>query len=215
MGARISALAREDRRFEVVAEIDLDRPAGAPARLDGVVDFSSDDGARGAAEIALGAGAALLVGTTGLSRQTLDSLDVAARSIPVLLAPNTSVGVAVLADLAARAARVLGPGYDLSLIEMHHVHKRDAPSGTALRLAAVVREAGAELTPERILSVRGGDVVGEHTLEFAGPGERLRLTHLATDRDLFVRGALRALAWLVGRPPGRYTIEQALGIDRG
>ena len=218
VGALVSRLARADSRFDVVAEIDLEQgddvssgslATSVPVEL--VIDFSSDAGARSAASLAEKHAAALVVGTTGLSPQTLDSLDVAARAVPVLVAANMSVGVAVLADLVARAARLLGPGYDVSLIEQHHVHKLDAPSGTALHLAdALRREGGVELRPDQIHAVRGGDVVGEHTVEFAGPGERIRLAHLATSRDLFARGALRAAAWLVGQQPGRYTIEQAL-----
>ncbi|MHC4428375.1 MAG: 4-hydroxy-tetrahydrodipicolinate reductase, partial [Planctomycetota bacterium] len=151
MGARLCALAREDSRFEVVAEIDLPTPSRTDVDVDAIVDFSSDDGARNAAELARKHAAALLVGTTGLSSQTLQSLDVAARSTPVLVASNTSVGIAVLGDVAARVARLLGPGYDLSLLEHHHVHKRDAPSGTALRLAKILRGVeGVKLEPDQI-----------------------------------------------------------------
>ena len=217
MGARTCALARDDPRFEVVVEIDpqagADTRLRAADRVDAIIDFSSDEGARGAARLALEYGAALLVGTTGLSPQTLAAIDVAAQSTPVMVAANTSVGVAVLTALATRAARLLGPGYDLNLIEVHHAGKRDAPSGTALRIAEALRqEAGVELPPDRIHALRGGDVVGEHTVELAGPGERIRISHLSTSRDLFARGALRAAAWLRGRAPGRYTIEQALGL---
>jgi 4-hydroxy-tetrahydrodipicolinate reductase len=217
MGARICTLAQENSRFRVVARIDLVegcvRAESVTGTLDAVVDFSSDDGAAGAVRLAARCGAALLVGTTGLSRQTHEALEDAARSVPVLVAANTSAGVAVLADLAVRAARLLGSSADVNLIEMHHAGKRDAPSGTALRLAELLRErADLELPRERIHAVRGGDVVGEHTLEFSAAGERLRICHIATSRDLFARGALRAIAWLVGRPPGRYTIEQSLGI---
>lgn len=216
MGARLCSLARDDGRFQLVAQIDLESNAASPPRgatIDAVIDFSSDDGARGATSIAVKHGAALLVGSTGLSRQTLADIEVAARSIPVLVASNTSVGVAVLTHVAVAAARLLGPRFQVDILETHHVHKRDSPSGTALRLAeALRREAGADLPAERIHAVRAGDVVGEHTVEFSGPGERLRLAHLATSRDLFARGALEAAAWLAGRSPGRYTIEQSLGL---
>ncbi len=219
MGARVCDLARDDARFEFVAGVDINGPDAAPepvrGRVDAVIDFSSDQGAAAAARIALDHGAALLVCTTGLSRQTLQALDVASRRVPVMTAANTSVGVAVLAEVAVLAARLLGEGFDVSLIEMHHVHKRDAPSGTALRLADDLRQrAGVELPPDRIHALRGGDVVGEHTIEFAMPGERLRFSHVATNRDLFARGALRAAAWLAGRPAGHYTIEQALGMGK-
>ncbi len=220
MGARICSLARADSRFRIVAEIDVvagaERAGDVTGPLDAVVDFSSDEGARAAAALAAARGAALLVGTTGLSPQAHEALRQASLSVPVLVAANTSVGVALLGDLAVRAARLLGEGVDVELVEMHHAAKRDAPSGTALRLADLLRErAGVALGPQRIHSLRGGDVVGEHTVEFAAAGERLRLTHMATSRDLFARGALRAAAWLAGRPAGRYTIEQALGLAGG
>lgn len=221
MGARTCALARDDRRFQLVAEID--RASGSDASgsgqepidvvIDVVIDFSSDSGARAAAALGLSRGAALVVGTTGLSRQTLAALDVASRTIPVMVAPNTSVGVAVLRDIATRAALLLGEGFDANLIEVHHVRKRDKPSGTALSLAALLREkAGVKLPPDRLHAIRSGDVVGEHTIEFSAAGERLKICHIATSRDLFARGALRVAAWLVERRAGRYTVEQALGM---
>ncbi len=219
MGARLCAFAREDPRFDLVAEIDLQGNGNASlqsiAPLDAIVDFSSDKGAADALQLALQHDAALLVGTTGLSRQTLSDIEVASRNIPVMVAPNTSVGVAVLSHLVAVASRLLSDRYDVDLIEVHHAGKRDAPSGTALRIAEAMREQGGrEIPPDRIHALRSGDVVGEHTVEFSGPGERIRLAHLATNRDLFVRGALEAVAWLVGRPAGRYTIEQSLGLGQ-
>jgi 4-hydroxy-tetrahydrodipicolinate reductase len=217
MGARICDLARDDPRFEVVARIDVRGDGDTVRRLDVscdvVIDFSSDEGARGAVAMALEQHAALLVCTTGLSAQTLSAIEVASRSIPVIVAANTSAGAAVTNHLAAEAAGLLGPAYHCDIIEFHHAAKRDAPSGTALRIAdAMRRRTGVALPLERIHSVRAGDVVGEHTVEFAGPGERLRITHTATSRDLFARGAINAAAWLGGRPPGRYTIEQSLGL---
>ncbi len=217
MGARTCSLARDDRRFQLIAEID--RASGSDASgvgqepIDVIIDFSSDSGARAAAALGLSRGAALVVGTTGLSRQTLAALDVASRTVPVMVAANTSVGMAVLRELATRAALLLGEGYDANLIEVHHLRKRDKPSGTALSLAELLREkAGVKLPPDRIHAIRSGDVVGEHTVEFSAAGERLKICHIATSRDLFARGALRAAAWLVGRCPGRYTVEQALGM---
>ena len=218
MGARTCSLARDDPRFDLVARIDLRADGDTVRRLeapcDVVIDFSSDEGARGAASMALEHRAALLVCTTGLSPQTLSTIEVASRSIPVVVAANTSAGVAVMNHLASEAARLLGPAYHVDIIEVHHAAKRDAPSGTALRIAdAIRRRAGISLPPQRLHSIRAGDVVGEHTVEFAGPGERLRIIHMATSRDLFAQGALNAAVWLHGRPPGRYTIEQSLGLE--
>lgn len=217
MGARICTLARDDPRFDLVAQIDpaIDPTTArtADVSLDVIIDFSSDEGARSATRFAIEHRLAILVGTTGLSSQTLRAIDVAARSVPAMVAANTSFGVAVLTHLATQAARLLGDGYDVNLTEVHHAGKRDKPSGTALRIAERLgRDTGIELPADRIHSIRGGDVVGEHTVEFAAEGERIRFCHIATNRDLFARGALRAAAWLHGQAPGLYTIEQALGL---
>jgi len=217
MGALLAAMARERAsRCVIAARRDVGDAARVAAAIDVVVDFSSDAGARDACRIALQRRAALLVGSTGLSAGTRSMLDAAAKSIAVLVASNTSPGVAVMAHVAAEAARLLGPGFDIDIIETHHAAKKDAPSGTALRLANALRErggaAGARLDDRRIHSIRAGDVVGEHVIHFAGPGERLTLSHAATSRELFARGALRAAEYLAGKPAGRYTIEQALGI---
>jgi 4-hydroxy-tetrahydrodipicolinate reductase len=217
MGARIVSLARQDPRFEVVAAIDRDDRGSAaalpPRSLDAVIDFSSDEGARDAAAVARAQAAALLVGTTGLSRDALESVEAASRSVPVIIAPNTSLGVAVLNHLAIVAARLLGSEFTLDLVEAHHAQKRDAPTGPAVRLIeALRRDAGVELSAEHVHCIRAGDIIGAHTLQFAGPGEVVTISHAATNRDLFARGALRAAAWLRGRPPGRYAIEQSLGI---
>ncbi|MCI0366616.1 MAG: 4-hydroxy-tetrahydrodipicolinate reductase [Phycisphaerales bacterium] len=217
MGARIVALARDDARFNIVAAHDVHDSAQAdrlaPGSIDVLIDFSSDHGARRAATLARTLRCALLVGTTGLSQDSLDFIEQSARWVPVMVAANTSLGVAVLNHLAAEAARLLGSEFNIDLIESHHTAKRDAPSGTALRLAQALRDrAGIELPRQRIHSLRAGDIVGEHLIQFAGPGEILCISHQATNRDLFVRGALRAAAWLCGKPPGRYTIEQSLGL---
>ena len=212
MGQRLCALAHDDERFDCVATLGRETSITCDA-IDVVIDFSQPDGVRRAVGIARDYGAALLCGTTGLSSEILRELGDSARSIPVMIAPNTSLGVAVLRHVVCEAARLLGPRFDLDLIETHHVGKRDAPSGTALRIADDLRDRAARaVTPDRIHAVRAGDVIGEHEIVFSGPGERLRLTHAATTRDLFARGALEAAAWLSGRAPGSYTIESALGL---
>ena len=214
MGSRVCALARADSRFELVAAIDqheqFETSIDRAVTVDVIIDFSSDEGAGSAVRTATDHAAAVLIGTTGLSQQTLDITEVAARRIPVMVAPNMSRGVAVLTRLVVEAARLLGDEYDVNLIELHHIHKRDAPSGTALRIAEQMRrEAGVELPADRIHAIRSGDIVGEHIIEFAAAGERLSFRHVATDRDLFARGSLRLAAWLTGRAPGRYTIDHA------
>lgn len=234
MGARLCEIASGDPRFALAGALEragssaLGSPAAAPksmestvritsscdARADVVIDFSSDAGAHAALEVALRSAAALLVGTTALAELTVSSLRDASERIPVLLAPNTSLGIPVLARAAADVARALGPAFEVSIVEAHHSKKKDAPSGTALRLARAITDAGAAIAPEQILAIRGGDVVGEHTVRFAGPGEYIELTHRATSRDVFVHGALRAAQWLHGKPAGWYTIEDVVGLSR-
>ncbi|MBC8106802.1 MAG: 4-hydroxy-tetrahydrodipicolinate reductase, partial [Anaerolineae bacterium] len=114
----------------------------------------------------------------------------------------------------AQIARSLGAGYDISIVEAHHNKKKDAPSGTALRLAKAIEQSGTHVKSDQIVAMRGGDVVGEHTIRFAGEGEYVELTHRATSRDVFAHGALRAAVWLAHREPGWYTMEDVLGIAR-
>ena len=217
MGMMIARLAGDEPRFRIAAQRDqgdASTPLATP--VDVIIDFSSEAGAVDALRLAREHRAALLMGTTGLSAAAQRTLDDAAQSIALLQAPNTSLGVAVLAHIAAQAARLLGPAFNIDVIEMHHTQKKDAPSGTALRLANAIRQrgdAGDRLPDDRIHALRAGDIIGEHAIQFAGPGERLTLTHQATSRELFARGALHAAAFLARKPPGRYTIEQALGIE--
>jgi 4-hydroxy-tetrahydrodipicolinate reductase len=172
----------------------------------------------------------LLVGATGFDLETRAVLEAAAARVAVLIAPNTSIGVAVLNRLVALAAAALGEGYDVEVSEAHHRMKRDAPSGTALALGETVARAHGKAladlavyerhgpaeprTPGSIgfAVVRAGDIVGEHTVTFAGAGERVELVHRATDRLIFARGALRAAEWLIGRPPGLYGMADVLGF---
>jgi 4-hydroxy-tetrahydrodipicolinate reductase len=176
------------------------------------LDFSVGSAVAAHARACAAASIPLLVGATGYDAAAKDELARAAESIAVLIAPNTSVGVAVLHDLAAAASRALG-GYDVDIAEAHHRDKRDAPSGTALNLAATIAKSrGVDPAGIDISVVRSGDIVGEHTVSFTGAGERLEITHRATDRITFARGALRAAAWLIGRPAGLYGMQDVLGI---
>jgi len=179
-------------------------------KCDLVIDFSSPAGTETAIQIALREGAALLVGTTGLPDATRQVLAAAARRIPVLVAANTSIGVATCAALVEMAARSLGPNYRVEIVEAHHSRKKDAPSGTALMLAQAARKGGAEMKLEQIHALRGGDVVGEHTIRLAGEGEYIEILHRATSRSLFARGALRAGRWLVQQQPGFYSMADML-----
>jgi len=169
-----------------------------------------------------------VIGTTGFSRADQEKLKEAGRHIPLLWAPNMSLGVAALNRVAGTLARTLGPDYEVEIVELHHRHKRDAPSGTALKLLETTARARGldpdqslvsgrqgQAGPRRqgeigVLAGRGGDVVGDHTVYFLGPGERLELTHRAHTRDTFAQGAVRVAAWLAGRAPGCYTLEDTL-----
>ncbi len=175
------------------------------------VDFSAAAAVAAHVRLCAAAGVPLLVGATGLDEATQQALRHAAERIAVLLAPNTSVGVGVLAELAVVAAQRLGADFDIQIAEAHHRDKRDAPSGTALSLRRAI-EQGAARGPDDIgvAVVRAGDIVGEHTVIFASAGERLELTHRATDRLIFARGALRAAQWLIGRPAGLYGMRDVL-----
>jgi 4-hydroxy-tetrahydrodipicolinate reductase len=217
MGQRLLALSAEFARLHLVAAVargtaGLVVPEGvaipamrlseAPAfRL--LIDFSLPEAFDAALALAVQRRAAFVSGTTGLSLAQLKALEAASRQIPVLWSANFSLGVAVLSDLVERAARAL-PGWDLDIVESHHVHKKDAPSGTALALGASAKAGGAE---PRYASLRTGDIVGEHWLQFAGQGERVELAHRATSRDIFARGALAVGEWLAGQPPGHYTMR--------
>jgi 4-hydroxy-tetrahydrodipicolinate reductase len=175
------------------------------------MDFSAALAVGSHARACAAAGVPLLVGTTGLDEAVQQALHLAARRIAVLIAPNTSVGISVLAELAASAARRLGPEVDIQIAEMHHRDKIDAPSGTALALRRVIEQAtGRAPGSIGIAVVRAGDVVGEHTVILASAGERLELTHRATDRLVFARGALRAGEWLAAKPPGLYSMSDAV-----
>lgn len=178
---------------------------GAPAS-DAIVDFSLPEAFDAVLALAVERRIAFVSGTTGLSDAQRAALDAAAGSIPVLWAANFSLGVAILNELVERAAAAL-PGWDCDIVESHHVHKKDAPSGTALALGASAEQGGA--TP-RYASLRAGDIVGEHTVQFTTVGERIELVHRATNRDIFARGALHAARLLAGRPPGKYALRDLL-----
>jgi 4-hydroxy-tetrahydrodipicolinate reductase len=228
IGADLGAITRgEPNGIAITSDLE----AGLEG-ADVVIDFTRPDPTATLLGACAHHGVAAVVGTTGLHDAALSALDEAAKRVPVVFAPNMSVGVNVLFYLAARAAEMMGPEFDAEIVEMHHRKKVDAPSGTAVRLAEVVAEAkgfdpqkevihgrSGEVgrRPDReigVMTLRGGDVVGEHTLYLAGAGERIELTHRATDRAIFARGAVRAAKWLAGKPAGRYDMADVLGVPR-
>lgn len=192
---------------------------------DVVIDFSRPEAVPHLVQLAARQRVAIVSGTTRLDATAERLLGEAAKVVPVLWAPNTSLAVHVLAKLAAEAVRLLGPSFDVEIVETHHKAKVDAPSGTATLLAEAVKAArgdgrvvagreglvGARRDDEiGVFAVRGGDVIGDHTIHLLGPGERLELTHRATSRELFARGALRAARFLAGKPAGRYTMADVV-----
>jgi 4-hydroxy-tetrahydrodipicolinate reductase len=254
MGGRILQVVRGEQGMQIVGAterpdspqigVDAGGAAGGPplgvtvspsleAALekgaDVAIDFTAPAASQRHAQICAARKVALVIGTTGLSAEARADVASRAREVPIVLAPNMSVGVNVLFRLVAEAARALGRSYEVEIVEAHHRAKKDAPSGTALRLAEVAADAsgldrGAAFVYERhgdvgprragtigLAAVRGGDVVGDHTVYFFADGERLELTHRATSRDNFAHGAVRAARWVAGKPPGLYDMQDVLG----
>jgi 4-hydroxy-tetrahydrodipicolinate reductase len=229
MGRAVAAAAAE-MDVIVAASTDVgDDIRAAVASVDAIVDFSSPQATAGLIEAAAERAKPLVIGTTGHSPEEKARLLRLAGRVPCVWTGNFSIGVNLLYALTRRAARALGPDFDVEITEMHHRLKKDAPSGTASRLLEIVleernldrsavRHGRQGITGERaqaevaVHSLRGGDVVGDHTVMFAGAGERLELTHRASDRAVFARGALRAAQWAVSRPPGVYDMQDVLGL---
>ena len=208
-------------------DVDFANSLDPDVDADVLVDFSGINAFDAALALAFERKMGFVSGTTGLSDQQFDAMNQAAKSIPVLWASNFSLGVAMLARLVRRTAAAL-PDWDCEILEMHHARKQDAPSGTALTLGHAAAEGRDSKLAEHaryerhgaigprptgeigFATLRGGDVVGEHTAFFASRGERLELTHRATDRDIFARGAVAAAVWLAQREPGRYRFDEVL-----
>jgi 4-hydroxy-tetrahydrodipicolinate reductase len=207
-----------------------DDPLPLFASVDGVLDFTSPKSTVAFAGLAAQARIVHVIGTTGFAADDEAKIEAAARHATIVKAGNMSLGVNLLASLTAQVARALGPEFDIEILEMHHRHKRDAPSGTSLLLGNAaaaargislqeqsVRTRDGDIGPRRegdigFAALRGGDVVGEHKVIFAGPGERIELTHIATDREIFARGAVRAALWARDKGPGLFSMADVLGL---
>jgi 4-hydroxy-tetrahydrodipicolinate reductase len=229
MGQAVAAAAKE-ANTAIGNTVDLgDDLAAALTQCDVIVDFSSHTATRAVLEAAIAQRKAVVLGTTGHAAAEKKELLTLAARVPCVWAGNFSVGVNLLFALTRRAASVLGSDYDVEVVEMHHRFKKDAPSGTAARLLEIIleerklttdalRHGRHGITGERqptevgIHALRGGDVVGDHTVMFAGLGERLELTHKASDRAIFARGAVRAAQWIVSQKPGVYDMQDVLGL---
>lgn len=231
MGQTLVACARRNAELELVGEIDMgDDLSEVLPKTDVVVDFSSHEVTPEVARLCAEHSKALVIGTTGHSESERESVLGHRRTIPMVWASNFSTGVNALFWLTRKAAEILGAGFDLEVVEMHHRMKKDAPSGTARTLASILAECRQEkleevvrhgregLVGERteqeigVHSLRGGDVVGDHTVIFAGMGERVVLTHKAASRETFANGALRAAQWAVAQSPGLYDMNDVLGL---
>jgi len=215
MGKAIQAAIAESSGFELAND-----------QGDVLIDFSAPDALRASLDRAISAGVPLLIGTTGLIDEHEALIAEAAKTIPILRAPNTSLGIALLADLTERAARILGPEqWDIEILEAHHSRKADAPSGTALHLGEAAKRGRGEATEERgrdgtglkrqtgaigYSAIRGGTVAGDHDVMFLGPEERLILSHRAENRSIFARGALVAAKFLRGKPAGLYSMRDVI-----
>jgi 4-hydroxy-tetrahydrodipicolinate reductase len=197
---------------------------------DVLIDFTIPEATLGHIKACAELGKAVVVGTTGFSKEQHVAIDACARRIPCLLSPNMSIGVNLCFKILAEIAKTIGNDYDMEIVEAHHRLKKDAPSGTALKMAQVIAKAvdrnldevgvyarkgmiGERAKKEiGIQTLRGGDIVGDHTVMFAGTGERIELTHRATSRDTFAAGAVRAAKWIVGKKPGLYDMQDVLGL---
>ena len=231
MGRALIACAAHQSELQVVGQVDQgDDLHSVIGQADVVIDFSSHSATPAIADLCAAHGKALVVGTTGHSDEGRSMVVTCQSRIPIVLSSNFSAGVNALFWLTRKAAEILGPGFDLEIVEMHHRLKRDAPSGTARTLAEILaavrrqqldkvaRHGRSGIVGQRTAeeigmhSVRGGDVVGDHTVIFAGLGERLELTHKASTRETFALGALRAAQWVVKQKPGLYDMMDVLDL---
>ena len=234
MGQMLVKLAEADPELEISAKVDVAPgfDSAWPAGTEAIIDFTFHAAVPANIEKAAAEGAAYVIGTPGLTPEEQARVDACAAKIPVVQAANYSLGVNLLIDLVRQAAAVLGPQYDVEIVAMHHRHKKDAPSGTALMLAHAAADGrGVKLDdvacygregivgerPEgqiALHALRGGSVVGDHTVMFAGDVERVEITHKAQGREAFAAGALRAAKWAAGQKPGKYTMRDVLGFAR-
>jgi 4-hydroxy-tetrahydrodipicolinate reductase len=212
MGRTIVDLAKAEPNVELVAQCDLgDAIAPAMKNADVTIDFSHAGAAEEICRAATEHRKALVIGTTGHSTEQRELIQKTARAVPIVFASNFSVGVNALFALTRRAGEILSD-FDIAIVETHHKTKKDAPSGTAKTLAQIAKSTRKIDKEIPIESIREGEVVGEHTVIFTGPHERLELTHRAASREIFARGALRAAQWVTGRPAGLYSMQDVLGL---
>ena len=230
MGQALLDCISQDSTMELTGTIDAGEALDTISHADAVIDFSHAEATQSVLNKCLELGKIIVIGTTGHSSDVRNSIVEAARTIPIVFSPNYSIGVNTLFWLTRKAAEILGPDFDGEIIEIHHRLKKDAPSGTARKLAEVlaevrnldyeadVRHGRSGMPGERsrgeigIHAVRCGDVIGDHTVLLAAPGDRMELTHRASSRESFARGALRAALWARNQKPGLYDMQDVLGL---
>ena len=213
MGRKVVDLARDDPKIEIAAQCDLgDLIEPAMKNCDVVIDFSHADAITEICRTALEHHKSLVIGTTGHSPGQRRLIEHTARSLPIVFTSNFSIGVNALFWLTREAAELLSRDFNPEIVETHHQMKKDAPSGTAKTLAGILKTARKMENEVPIQSIREGEIVGEHTVIFSGPGERLELSHRAASREIFARGALRAAHWIIGKPAGLYSMQDVLGL---
>ena len=211
MGKTVREVAQNDPEIQIAGLCDLgDSIEPTMKNCEVAIDFSQADSIDEIGRTASQHGKSLVIGTTGHSQQQRKIIEETAHLVPIVLASNFSVGVNVLFWLTQKAAKLLGSDFNPAIVETHHKMKKDAPSGTAKTLAELLKAVRKSEIP--IQSIREGNVVGEHTVIFSGPAERLELIHHAASRDIFALGALRAAKWIINKPPGLYSMQDVLGM---
>lgn len=215
MGKRIIALAENDKELDVVSKFDIGTDAESQIKKgDVIIEFTTPQATVEHTKIAKRLMKGMVIGTTGLSKEEVDTITEASENIPIVMAPNMSIGVNLLLKLCQDSARILPDDYKVTMTEAHHVHKKDAPSGTAKKLAELVSAERKKTTSKiPIKSIREGEIVGDHKVVFDSQTERIELFHSAKTRDTFAAGALKAAKFLSGKKKGLYTMRSVLGIN--
>lgn len=213
MGLRVIALSKDDKAIHVCGEFDIveENPEAFIEAADCLIEFTTPQATVEHLDLCEKHKKPMVIGTTGLSEAERAKVEAASKKIPVVFSPNMSVGVNLLFKIAHDAAKVLGREYNVSIVEAHHEHKKDAPSGTAKELVRIIKEAEGNVEVP-VESVREGEIVGEHTLTFESSVDLVEITHSAKTRDIFAKGALHAAKWLAGKKPGLYTMKDVLGL---
>lgn len=212
MGSRIAELAKNDPELELIGEFDIDGEAKPLIeKCDCLIEFTTPKATMEHIALCEKQKKAMVIGTTGLSAEEQEKVKEASAKIPIAFSPNMSIGVNLLFKMVSDAARILGPEYHIEIIEAHHAHKKDAPSGTAKEMARIVKDLKGNIKIP-IESVREDEIVGEHTITFESDLDLIEITHSAKTRDIFVHGALKAAKFIVSKPHGLYTMKDVLGI---